>query len=201
MRVKKNCANSAHNDLPSKNTPPPSRLLLFLHFAGKFDSLPHHNTFHVQVKVNGGFLWDTEMVLDHVTCKMFTFTLIFFWAPWIAPIFTWTAVTLSLTLSPKSIQWISRYRHTHTSIPHKHTQSIPPKACNPVESVQLPSVLKPKALSQQMLFCYHRQLSLLAASDKTLLSDPDVKEFNLSDAPQEQRGGWGMSEPRKYLQA
>lgn len=39
-----------------------------------------------------------------------------------------------------------------------------------------------------MLSRYHRQLSLLTLPDKTLLSDPDVKEFNLSDAPEERTG-------------
>lgn len=81
--------------------------------------------------------------------------------------------------------------HTHARTHTSHTRSpYLPKPNNPMESVQLPSVLQPKALSQQMLFCYHRQLSLLAASDKTLLSDPDVKEFNLSDAPPERTGWW-----------
>lgn len=41
-----------------------------------------------------------------------------------------------------------------------------------------------------MLFGYHWQLPLLAPSDKTLLFDPDVKEFNLADAPKGQTGSW-----------
>lgn len=46
-----------------------------------------------------------------------------------------------------------------------------------------------------MLSRYQRQLSLFTPSDKTLLSDPDVKEFNLSDAQKKssQEAG-GMSE-------
>lgn len=46
-----------------------------------------------------------------------------------------------------------------------------------------------------MLSRYQRQLSLFALSEKTLFSDPDVKEFNLPDAQKKssQEAG-GMSE-------
>jgi len=85
--------------------------------------------------------------------------------------------------------------HTHTKASPTSLQH-PAMQWNPCNFL-LFSTQKPE--SQQMLSRYHCQLSLLAPSDKTLLSDPDVKEFNLPDAPQEltgrQRDEWASKIP------
>lgn len=103
-----------------------------------------------------------------------------------------------MQLVPHFPKMHSMFQPIHTHLPthkrtHTRTPASPTSRQSPTIQWNLYNFLlfsNQKPYSQQMLSRYHCQLSLLAFSDKTLLSDPDVKEFNLPDAPKEQTGSW-----------